>query len=218
MAMFGTNCANSGLENFEQWGAPSLLRSAGGLVVQGNRPDWDVSRARDPGWQAWLNPGAPAWRHRLVEQVSWLVERYELPAVFFDTNHVWTNDPNHAVYEGLLALRDSLKRRFPDLLVAGEGWYDALGAVMPVSHLGTPAQWPELFSKYCRTFMHLSSGDPGRGSSGVHEIGFREFRLTPDASYWWPTLTVVDGTVERAPDRVEEVIAQAKRYAETYLH
>jgi hypothetical protein len=66
--------------------------------------------------------------------------------------------------------------------------------------------------------MHLSSGDPGRGSSGVHEIGFREFRLTPDASYWWPTLTVVDGTVERGPDRVEEVIAQAKRYAETYLH
>ena len=217
MPMFGANCANSGLENFEQWGASSLLRSAGGLVFQGNRPDWDVSRAHDPGWQAWLNPGSPAWRHRLVEQVSWLVERYDPPAVFFDTDHVWVNDPNYAVYEGILAVRDSLKARFPELLIAGEGWYDALGAVTPVSHLGAPAQWPELFSKYCRTFMHLSAGDPSRGSSGVHEIGFLDFRLAPDAEYWWPTVTVVDGTIARAPHRVEEVIAQARRYAETYL-
>ncbi len=217
MPMFGTNCANSGLEDFEQWGTPSLLRSASGLEFQGNKPDWDVSRAHDPGWQAWLNPGAPAWRHRLVDQVSRLVERYDLPAVFFDTNEMWTNDPNHPVYEGLLALRDGLRSRFPDLLIAGEGWYDALGAVMPVSHLGAPGQWPEIFSKYCRSFMHLSSGDPSRGSTGVHEAGFREFRLAPDAPYFWPTLTVVDGTIERAMDRVEEVIAQAKHYAEAYL-
>jgi hypothetical protein len=217
MPMFGTNTANSGLEGFERWGTPSLLRSASGLVFQGNKPDWDVSRAHDPGWQAWLNPGAPAWRERLVDQASGLVERYRLPAVFFDTNHFWENDPNYPVYEGLVALRDSLKSRFPDLLIAGEAWYDALGALMPVSQLGAPAQWPEVFSNYCRTFMHLSSGDPSRGSTGVHEAAFRDFRLAPDAPYWWPTLTVVDGTLERASERVEEVIAQAKRYADTYL-
>ena len=211
------NCANSGLEGFEQWGAPSLLRSAGGLVFQGNRPDWDVSRAHDPGWQAWLNPGAPAWSHRLVDQVSRLVEAYDIPAVFFDTDHIWTNDPGHPVYEGIAALRDALKARFADLLIAGEGWYDALGAVTPVSQLGAPAQWPEIFSKYCRTFLHLSAGDPSRGSTGVHEAGFTPFRLAPDAEYWWPTVTIVDGTIERAPERVEEVIGQARRYAETYL-
>jgi hypothetical protein len=88
---------------------------------------------------------------------------------------------------------------------------------MPVSQLGAPAQWPEVFSNYCRTFMHLSSGDPSRGSTGVHEAGFRDFRLAPDAPYWLPTLTVVDGTLEGAPERVEEVIAQARRYANTYL-
>ncbi len=217
MPMFGANCANTGLANFERWGAPSVLMSAGGLVFQGNKPDWDVSRAHDPGWQAWLNPGAPAWRNHLVEQVTRLVEKYGLPAVFFDTDHVWTNDPRHCVYEGLVALRDDLRARFPDLLVTGEGWYDALGAITPVSHVGAPAQWPEVFAKYCRTFMHLSSGDPSRGSTGVHELGFREFRLAPDAAHWWPTLAVVDGTIERSPDRVEEVIAQARRYAEKYL-
>jgi hypothetical protein len=217
MPMFGANCANAGLEGFEQWGAPSLLRSPGGLVFQGNRPDWDVSRSHDPGWQAWLNPGAPAWHHRLLDQISRLVKRYELPAVFLDTHHVWINDPAHAAYDGLLALRDSLKSRFPELLLAGEGWYDALGAITPVSQVGAPARWPEIFAKHCRTFLHLSSGDPGRDSTGVHEAGFAPFRLAPDERHHWPTLTVVDGTIERAPDKVEAVIDQARRYAERYL-
>ncbi len=217
MPMFGMNCANSGLPGFERWGAPSVMRSASGLEMQGNRPDWDVSRSHDPGWQKWLNPGAPAWRDRLVEQASALVEHHDLPAVFFDTQHVWVNDPEHPVFEGITAVRDALKRRFPELLVTGEGWYDALGSVTPVSHVGAPAQWPDIFSKYCRTFLHLSAGDPSRGSTGVHELGYRDFRLAPDEPYWWPTLPVVDGTIERAPERAEEVIAQAKRYVKEYL-
>jgi hypothetical protein len=217
MPMFGANCANAGLAGFEEWGRPAIMRSAGGLEFQGNKPDWDVARAHDPGWQAWLNPGAPSWRARLVAQVSDLVERYDLPAVFFDTQHVWTNDPRYPMYDGLVALRDELKARRPELLIAGEGWYDALGAVTPVSQVGAPQQWPELFSAYCRTFLHLSAGDPSRGSTGVHELGHNDFRLAPDAPHWWPTLTVVDGTIERAPERVEEVIAQARRYAAQYL-
>ena len=43
------------------------------------------------------------------------------------------------IYNGLVALRDELKARFPDLLITGEGWYDALGAVTPISHAGLPA-------------------------------------------------------------------------------
>ncbi|MFW5866920.1 MAG: hypothetical protein ACOCX2_03825, partial [Armatimonadota bacterium] len=39
-AMYGCNCANTGLENFEQWGANSHLTSAGGYIKQGNKPDW----------------------------------------------------------------------------------------------------------------------------------------------------------------------------------
>jgi hypothetical protein len=217
MPMFGMNCANSGLPGFEEWGASSVMCSASGLEFQGNRPDWDVSRSHDPGWQKWLNPGAPGWRDRLVGQVSALVDRYDLPAVFFDTQHVWVNDPEHPVFEGIVAVRDALKRRFPDLLVTGEGWYDALGSATPVSHVGAPGRWPEIFSKHCRTFLHVSAGDPSRGSTGVHELGHRDFRLAPDEPYWWPTLPVVDGTIERASERAEKVVAQARRYAEEYL-
>lgn len=217
MPMFGANCANATLPGFAQWGDPSRLRSPTGLEFQGNRPDWDTSRANDPGWQAWLNPGAPQWRQHLLAQVGALLREYGLRAVFFDTQHIWENDPQYPVYEGLVALRDALRARFPDLLVAGEGWYDALGAVTPVSHVGTPARWEHIFSRYCRTFAHLMWGDPSRGSSGVHEAGHTGFGLVPDAPHWWPTLTVVDGTLERAPEKAEQVIAQAKGYAEKYL-
>lgn len=217
MPMFGANCANSGLPGFDRWGEPSRLRSAGGLVFQGNKPDWDTSRANDPGWQAWLNPGAPAWRERLLGQVSDLVAEYRLPAVFFDTHHFWENDPSYPVYEGLVALRDGLKERFPDLLVAGEGWYDALGAVTPISQVGATARWHQIFSRYCRTFGHLMWGDPSRGSTGVHEAGTTGFGQVPDERYWWPTVTIVDGTLEHAADKVEQVIEQARRYCQRYL-
>jgi hypothetical protein len=219
MPMFGANCANTNAPGYATWGAPAEIRSASGLVFQGNRPDWDTSRAHDPGWQAWLNPGHPAWRRRLVEQVSAVVERYGVPAAFFDTQQVWINDAQHPVYEGLVALRDELRARFPDLLISGEGWYDALGAVTPLSHTPghLPADIPEMFARDNRCFLHLSAGDPSRGSTGVHEQGHRPFELAPDVQHMIPTLAVVDGTIARASDEVDRVIAQAREYAERWL-
>ena len=217
MPMFGANCVNTGITGYAEWGAPAEMRSPSGLVFQGNRPDWDVSRAHDPGWQAWLNPGAPSWRARLVDQVSKLVAAHDLPAVFFDTQHVWINDPRYDPHAGLVALRDELKARFPDLLVTGEGWYDAIGAVTPISHAGLPAAWPDVFAKYNRSFLHLSAGDPSRGSTGVHELGHNPFQLAPDVDHVIPTLTVVDGTLTAGAEGVEQVIAQAAAYARRWL-
>src|SRR5690606_3969548 len=111
-----------------------------------------------------------------------IVEEYGLQrdAVFFDTSHWWTNDPLHRVYEGIQALRDEIRARYPDILFAGEGWYDALGALTPVSHSHVPVRWvEESFARFNRTFSHLSSGDPSRGSTGVHERGTNAFELQP---------------------------------------
>jgi uncharacterized lipoprotein YddW (UPF0748 family) len=82
------------------------------MEFQGNRPDWDGSRAHDPGWQAWLNPGAPLWRERLLKQVSSIVRECGVPAVFFDTHHIWDNDPQYPLYDGLASIRDELKGQF----------------------------------------------------------------------------------------------------------
>jgi hypothetical protein len=215
MPMFGANCVNRNVAGFETWGAPAELRSPSGLAFQGNRPDWDTSRAHDPGWQMWLNPGVRSWRERLVDQVSTLVGLHSIPAVFFDTQQVWINDAQAGVYEGLVALRDELKSRFPELLVAGEGWYDALGAVTPLSQsLGhLPARWEETFARHNRCFMHLATGDPSRGSTGVHELGFSPFAVSPDVPHMIPTMTVVDGTMTEGRAGVDQVISQARRYA-----
>ena len=104
-----------------------------------------------------------------------------------------------------------LRERFPDLLVTGEGWYDALGAFSPISHTPghIPAQWPETFARYNRCFLHLSAGDPSRGSTGVHELGRAPFAAAPGAPHIIPTLTVVDGTLEHAREQVDAMIAAA---------
>ncbi len=66
-------------------------------------------------------------------------------------------------------------------------------------------------------FPFLSAGDPSRGSTGVHERGTEPFRLSALARHHWPTVTLVDGSIARAPERVERVIAQARQYAEQFL-
>ncbi|MGD9498616.1 MAG: hypothetical protein AB7Y46_20145 [Armatimonadota bacterium] len=216
--MLGCNCANAGLENFEQWGAGSHLVSAGGYVLQGNKPDWDVSRAHDPGWQAWLNPGAPGWGNRLFEESVRVIEEFGVDATFYDTNAAWTNDPNHPVFEGMARLRDRLKERFPDLLVTGEHWYSPLDSIFPVSHSWAPEEFNEIvFAPYSRRWQHLSTGDPSRGSTGVHELGTNPWSLPPLRRDLWPTVTFVDGTIAKAAERVEQAIEVGRRYAEEFL-
>ncbi|MGI5816736.1 MAG: hypothetical protein ACOX9R_01430 [Armatimonadota bacterium] len=215
--MYGCNCANTGLENFEQWGAGSWMTSAGGWRYQGNKPDWDVSRAHDCGWQAWLNPGAPGWGSRLFEESARIVEQFGVDATFYDTCGCWANAPDHPVYEGMARLRDRLKERFPELLVTGEHWYSPLGAIFPVTHHWCPDSFPETFAKYNRRWAHLNTGDPSRGSTGVHEMGTNPWEMPELRRDLWPTVTFVDGTIAAAPDRVEQVIELAQAYSREYL-
>ncbi len=94
-----------------------------------------------------------------------------------------------------------------------------LSAVTPLSQSDwmTLERWPELFTRYSRTFGNNAWGDPSRNSSGVFEGGFREFQLPPEAAHLIPTLTIVDNTLEKTPDRVEQILEQARRYASRYL-
>jgi hypothetical protein len=217
--MLGGNCAHTGTPNFPRWGTPSIMRTEGGAELWGNKPDWDTSRTRDTFYQAWLNPGAPGWHNHLLETSTYLVEQYGIDSIFLDTYGVWTNDPSNAVYPGLVRLRDELKARYPDVFFTGEQWWDVLAAVSPLTHddglyLG---RWWEFFYKYSRGYAFNGWGDPSRNSTGVFEGGYQPFKQVPDSPYLIPSLVVVDGTLEKAPQRVEEIIQQAKRWTERYL-
>ena len=108
------------------------MKSATGNRFHGNQPDWDFARAHDTGWQAWLNPGHPGFRDDLALQIESLAARFGFDGVFLDTIHIWQNDPDHAVYPGIVALAQRLRAAIPGVLLAAEHDYDALCAVFPL--------------------------------------------------------------------------------------
>ncbi len=224
MPMFGINVVNQGLENFEQWGPPAEVSSASGMRG-GTTVDWDSSRHHDHGWATTLNPGAPTWQNRLVEQIGALIERYGFHGVFLDISATWANDPRYDVHQGVLDLVARIRKDRPDVLVAGEGWYDAIGRATPLmqaGHRNDAMHWHDepyapLFDRYNRGFGHLCLGDPGRGSTGVHELGYQPEWRVPVRRGLIPTVTIVEDTLEAAPRKVEQIIDDAKEYASRFL-
>jgi hypothetical protein len=208
MPMFGVHCVNARLPRFTGLDPRIFLKTATGNRFHGNTPDWDLSRAHDTGWQAWLNPGHPAWRDALAGQIEALARRFGFGAVFLDTTEIWTNDPDHAVTDGITALCRRLRRAIPDLLLAGEYDYDALLACFPLFQRAWWARAPSWTQRYVRRFGHLCEGEP-EGRTGVHELG----RFRPGAAAAEPgflaTLAFQDGTLGRSRAAVEAAIAAA---------
>jgi hypothetical protein len=225
MPMFGTNFANAATENYEHWGAPAELRSPGGYPASGS-VDWDGARHYDHGWGKLLNPGAPTWQNRLVEQITTLIENYEFDGVFLDISAAWWNDPQHLVFEGTRTLIERIRAGHPEVLIAGEGWYDGMGAATPLmqsGHTDGVLHWhdqpdEDLFSRSNRSFAHLCLGDPSRGSTGVHELGYNAITRAPLRKGIIPTITFVEDTLQLAAEQVMERIKDAQAYAETYLN
>ncbi len=217
--MIGGNCAHTSSPNFHRWGRPSIMHTEGGAEIWGNLPDWDISRTNDTFWQAWLNPAAPGWHQYLLETSSRLIENYGIDSIFLDTYGMWSNDPAHPVYPGLIRLRDEIKNKYPDVFFTGENWWDVLAAVSPMTHddglyLG---RWWEFFHRYSRGYAFNGWGDPSRNSTGVNEAGYLDYKPVQDSPYLIPSLIVVDGTLENAPDKVDAVINQAKSWAQKYI-
>jgi hypothetical protein len=208
MPMFGANCANAWLSRFRTLDPSVWLKSATRNRFHGNVPDWDLSRSHDPGWQAWLNPGHPAWREALAGQIEALAGRFGFDAVFLDTTEIWTNDPDHAVFDGLRSLAARLRASLPDLLLAGEYDYDALLAVFPLFQRAWWTRAPAWTEHYVRRFAHLCEGEP-EGRTGVHELGL--WRPGPVAGEpgLLATIAFQDGTLERSREAVERAIAAA---------
>jgi hypothetical protein len=215
MPMFGGNCANAWAPNFHTFGPSSYMKSATRNVFHGNQPDWNTSRAHDTGWQAWLNPGAPAWQNELVRQITGLIDRYGFDAVFLDTVEVWINDPDFNLRQGYRQLVDRLRAGRPELLIAGEDWWDGLLDIFPIYQRSSKwRQVPDWIGRYARLMGHICDGEPSRGSTGVFESGYAQYERLPDQPFYLPTLAFVDGTLEAAREEIEAVIALARRAPE----
>ncbi len=210
MPMFGANCVNSWKSNYHLFGPSSHMKTATRNVFHGNQPDWDTSRTQDTGWQAWLNPGAPAWQRELIRQINQLLDQYDLHAVFLDTVEVWVNDPDFNMLEGYRQLVGELRQARTDLLVTGEDWYDGLLPLFPVFQRTTKwRQTPDWVGRYARLMGHIADSEPARGSTGVFESGYAPYERLPDQPHYLPTIAFVDGTLEQAREEIDAIIGLA---------
>ncbi len=210
MPMFGVNCVNAWAPNFHEFGPSSYMKSATRNIFLGNQPDWDMARAGDTGWQAWLNPGAPAWQTELTRQILTLVDRFGFDGVFLDTAEVRTNDPDFNVREGLQQIMGRLRQDHPDLLVTAEDWWDGLLSIFPIFQQTSKwRQVPPWVGRYARLIGHICDGDPGRNSTGVFESGYSPYYRLPDTETYIASLAFVEDTLEKAQSEIDAVIALA---------
>ena len=210
MPMFGINIANTNNESFRSLGQ-AMAHTSDGSPYWAQWIDWDNDRALE-GWMALMNIGAPAWREWLAERICRVVAEYGVEAVFLDISLFWLNDPRYDMFQGTQELVRSLHQRFPGLLIAGEAWYDAALGLFPICQTIPPPLYPQFTNRYIRAVAHLRHPAPGRGSTGVHEQGWRGFNretleLNPGQI---PTLAIVDDTFQKHKDVMEAVISRAK--------
>jgi hypothetical protein len=209
MPMYGTNAANTRLPGWPKI-ADAVTKKIDGNVYNLDWVDWNNDRHGD-GWLAYMNLGADAWREHLERRIADMIERYGVDAYFLDIVGGHVNSTTGDMHEGTRRLVEGLRAKYPQVACVGEMPYDALHAFIPMFQVGLGPRW----SKYSRSYSHLSSPAPGRGSSGVHESGFGRFNaetlgLHPSTI---PTLQVVDDTFTRHRDVMAAIIQRAKQRA-----
>jgi hypothetical protein len=210
MPMFGMHGTN--LQVYPDWERSVFRSRTNSYVVGVNCPDWDTDRSGEDD-QVFLNPGEPVFRQHLTEQVSTVIRDFGVSGVFLDTSACWFNDPRHNLIEGYRLLINELHTRHPDVLVAGEGWFDALLGLMPVNQtwlgISRPYRQPRLLTDFARVIGHLAEGAPGPVSTGVHERGFTYKVEGQEMPGHIRSLGIVDDTLDRYRDDVIAVCRAA---------
>jgi hypothetical protein len=213
MAMFAGNSAGPTTPGLAELVLNSSFNSLPGPlkydITRGYRVDWAEIRAGAGDGGSRLNPGASGWREHLIRQVSDLNQRFDFDGNFFDTQPNIENDMENDPLVGLRKLSESLRENHEGLFIATESWFDLSLEFIPCSQtLDGPGHWS---ARYQRRFAHVSLGEPSRGSTGVHEVGHIDYDLNDLLrTFDWPTLAIVDGTIDVAPGKVEAVISAAK--------
>ncbi|MDA3624924.1 hypothetical protein [Saccharopolyspora oryzae] len=212
MPMFGGHGAN--VVQYPPWEKSVLRNDTDRYVELLNRPDWDSDRVGE-GDQVFLNPGEPEFRAHLVDSISATVDNFGVDAAFLDTLGFWFNEPRHDVFDGYRQLVGDLRSRHPELLLAVEGWWDALSGLFPLSQqwygMDRDLRKPRVLTRYARTTGHLAEGTPGPGSTGVHEKGFLPRPADVFHEGHIPVVGIADTTL---PNQAEEVAAICRWAAE----
>ena len=207
MPMFGAQGVNAA--GYPAWEDCAFRTRTDRMPALINKPDWDGDRSGDDD-QVFCNPGHPGFHAHLLGQLDRLATAHAVDGVFLDTSACWINDPRHSLVEGYRSLVHDLRVRHPHLLVAGEGWFDALLSIFPVNQTwhdpSAEFRCPDVMSRFAHTLPHLSAGAPGSGSTGVHEAGWGR-PPDPEAAVGSGTLRNISFVDDTLSDHAEAVVA-----------
>jgi len=100
------------------------------------------------------------FRELLLEKISAIVEKYGIDAVHLDQSAAYINDPRHDTFRGFKLLVEEVKRRFPSLLIEGEGIDERTVALTPIYHVWARGDkkhpvFRELFNVYAKPVGHM---------------------------------------------------------------
>ena len=227
LSMVGLTMANINLPDYEKWGKPSEFVLASGSTFNHGSVDWDGSRHYDHHINSQLSPAAPGWQKKILDEIIRSSREFKFDGVFLDIAAAYNNDARYEITKGVFEVAKKLNETFDNYLVSGEGFYDGLMMSMPLFQSGHTdglmhyhdSVYENMFSDYAREFSHLCLGDFSYGSSGVHELGVNSTdTTTPYRRGLIPTLTLIDGTLDKSLDKVLEVVETAKKYAKEYLY
>ena len=213
LLMFGSNVANPAAPGFARI-ANAQVRNAYGEFVPGNYVDWDGDRKGDSS-MVLMNLAVASWREHLRGRIAAMIDKYHVDAYFLDICGFWENNPAGDMFAGTEKLVKALAARYPGIPAVAEMQYDAQMGIIPMSHAARYPLYPQGNFDHVASFAHLSHPAPGRGSTGVHEAGFRQYRPVSVTQREIPTITFADDTFDKWRDLVEADIAVAsQRFAQ----
>ncbi len=206
--MFGAVSANPLWSKFQTI-ADAQLRTIFGTAVPSDYVDWDGDRKGEPS-MVFMNLAVKSWRDHLSGRISDMLTRYPIDAYFLDICGLWENNPDGDQLEGTRQLVEGLAAKHPGIIPVAEMSFDAQMGFIPMNHVPRYSLYPQASYEAVASFNHLSYPAPGRGSSGVHEIGFGHYRPVTLEQTQIPTITFVDDTFTKNRDVVMKDIATAK--------
>ncbi|MDJ0276433.1 hypothetical protein QLH51_06430 [Sphingomonas sp. 2R-10] len=206
--MFGTNIANPLWPGFDTI-ADAQLRTIYDVPFASDYVDWDGDRKGEPS-MVFMNVAVKSWRDHLKRRIADMLSRYPVDAYFLDICGLWENNPQGDQLVGTRTLVKELAATHPGVIPIAEMAYDAQMGFIPMNHVARYPLYPQASFDTVASFNHLSHAAPGRGSSGVHEIGFTRYTPVTIDQPQIPTITFVDDTFTKERDLVMKDIATAR--------
>ena len=215
--------------NMPEW---SMFKDHQIRDIEGRLLGWDADHNTDginDNLMGYIALDYEPWRRLLLEKISYIVKTYNIDAIHLDQSAVEFNDPRHDTYLGKKLLIEELKKRFPNLLIEGEGiniltlsltpfvhtWIHDPNAIHPI--------YKELFNRYVKHVGHMDMPTFGfERNFWIIQKAYDELEVIPSLPLNIPYPSMVGGIApeeyakyDLESDKARHIFEKARKYLQT---